>query len=70
MTLPRDAQRIAEAQAARDRDTLARLLREGKVRREAEAAASAFTRDIEERAWPRRQSSVNLAIRPKKGKRR
>lgn len=59
-----EATAIAQAHAARDRDTLARLVAEGKaVRVRVDApVARAFVRDIEARARP----AVNLAIRARK----
>lgn len=66
------AMAIAERHAAADRDLLARLVREGAVRRQRDQFASrgsakAFVRDIEARVSP----PVNLALRPKnkRGKR-
>jgi hypothetical protein len=73
--LPEAVRAIAERHAAEDRDTLARLLRENKVRRVAvprsdilgqQARGMAFTRDIERRVSGR--TAVNYAIRPKKHK--
>lgn len=71
MTLTPEVMAIATAQAARDRDILARLIVEGKVER-GDGGRRAFVDDITARvnaATGRR--TVNLAIRPKrkKGKR-
>jgi hypothetical protein len=62
---------LAEAQAAKDRDTLAALVRDGHVIRR--GPGSAFVRDITGRAWPKHPSvitggKINLAIRPKRKK--
>ena len=69
-----EATEVARRRAAEDRDLLARLRREGTVRRhdgEYERrhpeVARPFVRDIEARAFPKRE--VNLAIRPKKRRR-
>jgi uncharacterized protein YciI len=53
---------IAEAQAAKDRDLLARLVAEGKIMRS--GPHSALTRDIARRLDP--HAGINLAIRPNK----
>lgn len=66
MTLSSEAQAIAEAQAARDRDLLASLVKSGRVRRT--GARSSFSRDIERRVQA--LDGRNLAIRPKKAKRK
>lgn len=75
MTLSPEAQAVAEARAARDRDDLARLLRERRVGRdftqyrtmltEGETVAQ-FRADVESRVRP----TVNLAIKSKKRRRR
>lgn len=73
VALPVNAMALAEAQAARDRDTLAHLLREGQVRRGPEVRSGsrqrdiAFTQDITRRSLGR--AAVNLAIKPKRKKR-
>lgn len=64
---------IAEAQAARDRELLASLRRDGKVMRSEAGARTtpsgrAFVSDIEVRAFPPVRK-INLGIVPK-GKRR
>ena len=64
MTLDPAVQAIAEAQAAKDRDLLAALVRSGRVLRS--GPGGALVRDIEGRAWPKRK--INLAIRPKRKK--
>lgn len=61
--IPPEAMALAEAHAARDHETLRRLLAEGKV----------ITRGPRsERAWFERagRPAVNLAIRPRKDKRK
>lgn len=68
---------VAEAQAARDRDLLAQLVREGKVMRSEDRTgrliprrartSERFIADIEARVTPRR--AVNLAIRPRRKRR-
>lgn len=69
-----EAQRTAEEWAASDRDLLARLRRAGTaalVKRDTPrgvAGARAFQEDIEARAFPEKR--VNLAIRPKKKRKR
>lgn len=71
MTLAPEVMAIAQAQAAKDRDLLAKLRRAGLVRKHSTGNADPrFVADIEARAFPPRV--VNLAIRPKakKGKRR
>lgn len=75
MALNPGAQRIAEEHAARDRDTLARLVREGRVvRRDGEFeqrhpdVAQPFVADIMRRVRPR--PAVNPTIRPKAKRRR
>lgn len=79
MTLSPEVLAIAEAQAASDRDALARLVRSG-VAKKVEPGAEyswgqvAFIADIERRAGRQVRlvhSGINLAIRPKrkKGKR-
>lgn len=64
MTLDPAVMALAEAQAARDRETLARLIAAGTV------MPVGPDRD---RVWltgSRRKDRINLALRPKKGKRR
>lgn len=69
----RDQEEIDAGVRARDRGFLARLRRAGRVRRHDgayelahPAVARPFVRDIEERAKP----PINLAIRPKKRRKR
>lgn len=64
-----EAQAIAERHAAEDRDLLARLVKEGTVKRD--GPANAFTRDIDRRVAAMARGMDT--IRPKKkgkGKRR
>lgn len=61
--LPDKALAIAREQAERDRDTLARFVREGKVMQVSETA---LTRDM----GRRRGAQINLALRPKSKRRR
>lgn len=70
MTLSPEALAIAEAQAATDREMLARLVREGKAVSvpNTRGYGKSFVDDIEARVNPKRQ--INLAIRPKRKKRR
>lgn len=70
MTLPPDAVAAARRMAADDRALLARLLREGKVRRNLAMGhnvpgAVSFRADVEGLVRPK----VNVAIRPKKKRR-
>jgi hypothetical protein len=65
-----EALAIAERHAAEDRDTLARLLRDGHVLRDAKsgesvAGVTSFRLDIERRVHP----AINLALRSKKRRR-
>lgn len=75
--LPGPVETIAQARAAEDRDTLARLLREGKVRRDYSQnrtmrtqgeTVEQFRRDVDGRASGIRPVK-NLAMKPKKRKR-
>lgn len=75
---------IARRRADEDRDLLARLILEGKARREYRqtsdgrlervvrpegSASRAFVRDVDARVESLRRPKVNVAIRPKKRKR-
>lgn len=69
--IPPEAVAIAERRAAEDRATLARLIRERKVRRDSAMGALVpgarkFKTEIEELVRP----TPNLAIRPNKRRRR
>lgn len=66
-----EVQALAELRASEDRELLARLIREGKVIRTGDvrgATGASFVRDIDNRLQSKRQ--INLAIRPKRKKRR
>ena len=65
MPVSDEVRRIAEEQAAGDRELLATLVREGKVVR-TRTSPDQFVLDIQGRAFPKRQ--INLAIRPKRKK--
>lgn len=71
MSLSPEAEAIARRRAQEDRETLARLVREGRVRRDASLGANVpgaalFREEIEQAAARR---PVNLAIRPRKRRR-
>jgi hypothetical protein len=67
-----EAQAIAELRAAQDRDTLARLRREGKVILQPAYTGESrpFVKDIERRAFGDRRARGMDTIRPKNKKRR
>ncbi len=71
MSLSPEAQELAEQWAARDRDLLAKLVKAGKVIRGEvplglTREAAALKRDIDQRLKPK----INLAIRPKRRRKR
>ena len=63
-----EAQAIAERHAAEDRDILARLVKEGHVRRD--GPANALTRDIDRRVAALAPGMDTIRPKRKKGKRR
>lgn len=62
-----EAQAIAERHAAEDRDTLARLVKAGVVKRT--GPANAFTRDIDRRVAALAPGMDTIRPRKKKGRR-